>query len=201
MECSWFNKDGFVFRHELARQAVVRNDSTTSANCIAHLVLEALKTSSSQDLARLAHHAEEANNTEAVLEYAPKAAERAAGLKAHREAVAQYARALRFAEGLEPAKRALLIEAYAYECYLTEQLEEAAIARQEEALKIWHNLGEAQKEGENLRWLSRLHWFLGHNAEAERYAQAALEVLRNSTPWTATGDDLQQLVSVANADF
>jgi predicted ATPase len=175
-------QDGFVFRHELARQAVLGTVPPHRQTVLHTLVLEALKTSASKDLARLAHHAEEANNTEAVLEYAPKAAERAAGLKAHREAVAQYARALRFAEGLDPAKRALLIEAYAYECYLTEQLEEAAIARQEDALKIWHNLGESQKEGENLRWLSRLHWFLGHNAEAERYAQASLEVLQTQPP-------------------
>jgi DNA-binding CsgD family transcriptional regulator len=174
--------DGFMFRHELARQAVLGTILPHRQSVLHTLVFEALKTSPSQDLARLAHHAEAAKNAEAVLEYAPRAAQLSAGLKAHREAVAQYARALRFADGLEPAKRASLIEAYAYECYLTEQLEEAALARQEEALGIWRGLGESQKEGENLRWLSRLNWFLGRNAEAERYALAALEVLQTQPP-------------------
>ena len=174
--------DGFAFRHELARQAVLGTIPPHRQNGLHALVLEALKTSPPQDFARLAHHAEEARDAKAVLKYAPKAAERAAGLKAHREAVAQYARALRFAGGIKPAQQALLVEAYSYECYLTEQLEEAVIAHQEEALKIWRSLGEAQKEGENLRWLSRLHWFLGRNAEAERYAKDALEVLQTQPP-------------------
>ena len=46
----------------------------------------------------------------AVLRYAPAAAERAAALGAHREAAAQYARALRFADGLPTAERAALLE-------------------------------------------------------------------------------------------
>jgi len=59
-----------------------------------------------RDLARLAHHAEAAGDREAVLEFAIAAAEQAAGLHAHREAAAQYARALRFADTLPAAERA-----------------------------------------------------------------------------------------------
>ena len=46
-----------------------------------------------------------------MLEFAPAAAEQAAALGAHREAAAQYARALRFADGLDDAKRADLCTA------------------------------------------------------------------------------------------
>jgi predicted ATPase/DNA-binding CsgD family transcriptional regulator len=173
--------DGFSFRHELARQAVLSAVPPYRQQMLHGLVLDALQRLPNTDLARLAHHAEGAGDAAAVLEYAPKAAHRAAGLKAHREAAAQYARALRFAENLEPSPKAALIEAYAYECYLTEQHEEAVAARQQ-ALDIWSSLGERQKEGENLRWLSRLNWFLVHNLEAERYAQAALEVLEPQPP-------------------
>jgi DNA-binding CsgD family transcriptional regulator len=168
---------GFMFRHELARQAVLSTIPVHRQTLLHALVLEALKPSPSQDLARLAHHAEEAKNAEAVLEFAPKAAERAVGLKAHREAAAQYARALRFAENLNPREKANLLEPYSYECYLIEQMEEALASRQE-ALSLWQALNEPQKEGENLRWLSRIHWYFGHKAEAERFAQAALEVLQ-----------------------
>ena len=54
----------------------------------------------SGDFSRLAHHAEEAGDSAAVLEFAPEAARRAAEASAHREAAAQYARALRHGDRL-----------------------------------------------------------------------------------------------------
>ena len=62
------------------------------------------------DLARIAHHAEEASDREAVLRFAPAAAEQAARSGAYREAAAQYARALRFGGDLGPGDRADLLE-------------------------------------------------------------------------------------------
>ena len=57
-------------------------------------------------------------------------------LRAHREAAAQFARALRYAADLPAARRAALLEAYSYECYLTDQPTEAIEARQA-ALAAW----------------------------------------------------------------
>jgi hypothetical protein len=65
------------------------------------------------DSSRLAHHAEEAGDTEAVLAYGRAAAERGSTTGAHREAAAQYARVLRYADALPPAERADLLSAYA----------------------------------------------------------------------------------------
>src|SRR5439155_1741128 len=62
------------------------------------------------DVARLAHHAEAAGDADAVLRYAPAAAERAEAVGAHREAAAHYARVLRFGERLSPAERAEFLE-------------------------------------------------------------------------------------------
>jgi len=59
--------------------------------------------------ARLAFHAEAAGDAAAVLRYAPAAAQRAVGLGSHREAAAQFERALRFARLLldgDPAEAA-----------------------------------------------------------------------------------------------
>jgi DNA-binding CsgD family transcriptional regulator/tetratricopeptide (TPR) repeat protein len=133
------------------------------------------------DPARQAHHAEAAGDGEAVLEYAVAAARRAVALRAHREAAAQYARALRFAADLPPAGRAALQEARAYECYLTDQLDEAIAARRG-ALAAWRQAGDRAKVGENLRWLSRVLWFTGRNAEAEQAAREALAVLEALPP-------------------
>jgi hypothetical protein len=45
---------------------------------------------------------------------------------AHREAAAQYARALRFAGHLDPAERARLLERRSHECYTADMPGEAA---------------------------------------------------------------------------
>ncbi len=170
--------DTLNFRHELGRIAVLEAISPYQRLVLHRKVLEALRTANTDtpDFAHLAHHAEASGDREAVLTYAPLAARAAVALKAHREAAAQYARALRFAKGLPPDKHALLLEAWSYECYLTDQLQEAIEGRQS-AITIWRQVGDRSKEGEHLRWLSRLFWFVGRNAAAWEAADAALNIL------------------------
>ena len=143
------------------------------------------------DRARLAHHAEAADDREAVLAYAPAAGERAAALGSHREAAAQFARALRHAEALEPARRAELLERVSYEYYLIDCIADAIAARRA-ALAEHSAAGDRPREGDAHRWLSRLAWFAGDNATAEDEARLAIELLEPlapapSSPWpTAT---------------
>jgi DNA-binding CsgD family transcriptional regulator len=169
-----------TFRHELARLAVEAEIAPRRREALHREVLARLDARGA-DPARLAHHAEAAGDAEAVLRHAPVAAERAAGLGAHREAAEQYARALRWAAGLPAADRAELFEKRAYECYLTDQIEEAIAAR-DESLQLRRALGDRAGEGDALRWLSRLHWFGGHNAESEAFALAAIEQLEALPP-------------------
>ena len=175
--------DSVAFRHELARQAILEAVPPQQRLHLHSRVLQALRAAPVNlvEVASLAHHAEEAKDAKAVLQYAPTAARQAVELKAHREAAAQYARALRFASELSPRERAILLEERAYECYLTDQIQQAIEARQE-ALEIWRKCDDPLKQGENLRWLSRLSWFLGRHARAEEMAQAALEVLERQPP-------------------
>jgi DNA-binding CsgD family transcriptional regulator len=172
--------DGLVFCHELAREAILSAIAPLRRRLLHARVLAALRQvlESERDLARLAHHAEAARDRAAVLEFAVAAAEQAAALHAHREAAAQYARALRFGDALPAAERARLLEERSVACYLSD-LGEEAIAARREALEIWRALGDPLKEGENLRWLSQLHWLERDAAEA---ATAALEVLEALPP-------------------
>ena len=109
---------GVAFRHELARLAVEETLPPNAKLALHRRALAALASRSegAPDIARLAHHAEAAADTEAVLRFAPEAAVRAAAVGAHREAAAQYARALRFAEGLSPEARGELLDHRAHEC-------------------------------------------------------------------------------------
>ena len=88
------------FRHEIARLAVQDAIPAHRRSLIHARILDVLRRSGADDDARLAFHAEGAGDGPAVLRYAPAAAGPAAsGLGAHREAAAQYERALRFADG------------------------------------------------------------------------------------------------------
>jgi DNA-binding CsgD family transcriptional regulator/tetratricopeptide (TPR) repeat protein len=168
--------NALAFRHELAREAVLDSIAPPRRQALHAQILAALRERSSHDLARLAHHAEEAGDREAVLIYAPAAAEQAATVWAHREAAAQYARALRFAGGLAAERRGALLNARAYECYVTDQMTDAIDSCQA-AIAAWREAGDVPREGDALRLLSRLLWFAGRNEEADEAARAALGVL------------------------
>jgi DNA-binding CsgD family transcriptional regulator len=174
---------GVAFRHELARLAIEEALPPGLRVELHQRTLAALSglARTSHDAARLAHHADAAGDPAAVLTYAVQAARYASAFGAHREAVQQYARALRFARGLSPEDLADLLERHAYECYLTHAHEEA-IQSLRRALKNRRAIGDRLREGDDLRRLSRLMWFLGENAESERHAQAALAVLTTLPP-------------------
>jgi DNA-binding CsgD family transcriptional regulator/tetratricopeptide (TPR) repeat protein len=174
---------GVAFRHELARLAIEQALPPERRTDLHRDVLAVLlaQPDATHDPARLAHHAEGADDAAAVLAHAPLAARQAATLRAHREAAAQYARALRFGDALPPGSLAELLERHSYECYLTDQLEDATTSR-ERALRCWRALGDRRRQGDALRWLSRLAWFGGRNAEAERAGHAAVELLEGLEP-------------------
>jgi DNA-binding CsgD family transcriptional regulator/tetratricopeptide (TPR) repeat protein len=171
---------GVAFRHELARLAIEQSLPPDRRIAFHRKALSALAAPSSgaPDVARLAHHAEAAEDAEAVLKHAPAAAARAASMGAHREAAAQYARALRFGERLPAAERAELLERRARECYLTDQYDDG-IAALEQALELRRAEGVKLKEGDALRRLSQFFWCPGRTAEAERAAREAVALLEN----------------------
>jgi DNA-binding CsgD family transcriptional regulator/tetratricopeptide (TPR) repeat protein len=172
-----------AFRHELARAAVEEALSPLRRQRLHRRALGALTAAIGRrpDLARLAHHAEGADDAEAVLRFAPAAAARAAALGSHREAAAQYARAVRYADGLTLARRAALLEHQSYECYLTGLQAEALEARTA-AMEIHRELGDPRGEGDAHRWLSRLAWIGGDNALAETEARMAIALLEPLKP-------------------
>jgi predicted ATPase len=110
-----------AFRHELARLAIQDSISPLRRIILHKAVLRALRDppEGNPDLARLAHQAEAASDTQAVLRFAPAAAARAATLGTHREAAAQYERALRFAENEPLEVQAELFEHRSFECFVT----------------------------------------------------------------------------------
>jgi DNA-binding CsgD family transcriptional regulator len=177
------DEQAVAFRHEIARAAIEGALPLDHAVALHRCALDTLATAPGRrpDHARLAHHAEMAGDVDAVLEHAPAAAEWAARVGAHREAAAQFKRALRFAGGLAPERRAELLDRHSYECYLTDRLPEAVDSRRR-ALDEYRVAGDKLREGDSRRWLSRLSWFTGDGEAAESEGAAAIELLEELPP-------------------
>jgi DNA-binding CsgD family transcriptional regulator/tetratricopeptide (TPR) repeat protein len=189
---------GVAFRHELARQAVEEAIDPVARAELHAGALAAL--GSSEDSARLAHHAEAAGDAAAVLVHAPAAAKGAARLGAHREAAAQYARALRFSADLPPESVAKLLEVHAYECYLTEQIDDA-LSAQREALELYRAIGDRLKEGDMLRWISRLSYLGARIDEARKTAREAIGMLEQFPPSTELAHAYAHMAHLAQIDL
>ena len=173
-----FDGRALGFRHELARLAVLESLPLLRVQELHRTMLAGLSACADRPgvLARLVHHAVGAADNDAVQRFAVAAARQAAALGAHREAAAHYRTALAWADNLEPTARAEIVDLLAYECYLTGDIAAARDAK-EDALTLWRQLRVPRAIGRNLRWLSRLAWFLGDHKYAGQCAQEALDVL------------------------
>ena len=171
------------FRHDLARLGTLSRVSATQQKKVHGQVLAALLSDErEQPLDQLVHHAAGALDAKRVLEFAPPAAERAAALGAHREAAAHLATALRFVDEAAPEVAAQLYEDWAYEAGIALRIDDEVLEARRHAITLWRALGRQDKVGENLRWLSRLHWYRGESMEAGRFADEAVRVLEELPP-------------------
>ncbi|MEV6838856.1 AAA family ATPase [Streptomyces sp. NPDC051133] len=183
--CGIVRTDGQVseFRHELTRLAVLEAVPAAHRLRVHRQVLAAMRSGpvATDDLALLADHAEGAGDPKAVLEYAPAAALHAAALGAYREAAAQYARALEYADLLPPGQQAALLEGHSQACLLSSRLDEG-IASLRTAVGLRRALGDRLREGEDMRWLSCWLWPTGRTDEAGQTGLDAVRVLEELAP-------------------
>lgn len=172
------DSNAIAFRHELGRVVVEESISPDRALTLHRRALDALgePPEGKRDLSRLAHHAHAARDREAVLMYAPDAAAEAAAVGAHREAAAQYGRAIAHADRLPPRELAELLQRWSRECYLTDQPDQAIDALNR-AAACYGALGDGLKEGEMLARLATILWCPGRGGEARQAARQAVELL------------------------
>ena len=137
------------------------------------------------DPARLAHHAEAADDALPVLQLRAGRRRRAAAVGAHREAAAQYARALRFAAAQPPAGGRSSRRGWPSAVATDDQVESiAARQRGDRALRA---AGDAAGEGDALCHLVTSCSCRGMMADARAAAEEALRVLEPLDPSPALG--------------
>jgi ATP/maltotriose-dependent transcriptional regulator MalT len=165
------------FNHELFRITIEESLSHSRRKMLHKSILQILQRVGKPSLSQLVHHAKYAEEFGLVSDLAPRAAKEASDVGAHREAATLYSIAIDVSEQ-GSFQQAELYERHAYECYLTYQLS-AAIASQQQALTLWRNRDQKLREGDALRFLSRLWWFAGDRGQAVQFGSMAIEVLDN----------------------
>ncbi|MGD0376761.1 MAG: AAA family ATPase [Streptosporangiaceae bacterium] len=172
---------GLRFRHELIRMAVAAGVAPHRKAELHARLLAALEARGDADPAILAHHAEGAGDEKAVLRHAPDAARRSSALGAHREAAAQFERALRCADESDRQTLAPLYEGVADEYALLDRWSEAEAALRI-ALAFRRELGDGLRAGRDLCVLSTALWRLCRGHESELAAREAVGVLESAPP-------------------
>jgi DNA-binding CsgD family transcriptional regulator/tetratricopeptide (TPR) repeat protein len=181
-----FQGDDYAFRHELARQTILETIPPERRLALHRMILSVLKESpeTRNDLARLANHAEGTKDVSAVLEYAPAAAQQASAASSHREAIALYELALRFADSLPPVGHARMLEAYIVELLFANRAADTVMSLKK-AIELWHSIGDRSMEGDKLAWLTQVCYMIGQKAEAEQASQSAIAILEALPPSAA----------------
>ncbi len=172
------------FRHELARLSTMARVPPTRQREIHAQILKALLDANefSPAFDALVHHAAGALDATMVLKYAPMAAETAAAIGAHQEAAAHLSTAMKFVDDAEIEQAAEIYEKWAYEAGLSLRIDDEVLDARRHAITLWRALGRKDRVADNLRWLSRLHWYRAESAEATRYADEAVRILEDAPP-------------------
>lgn len=173
--------EGIVsFKHELYRRTIEESLSPFVRVALNKKILTLFRESFEQNhqIEQIIHHAKNANEYEDVVHYTPLAAEQAVCVGAHIEAARLYLTAIEYYQGDDTNTLIRFYEAYAYECYLTNQLKEAIIYTGK-SLHLWKRKNDPEKMGNCMRFLSRLWWFDGNRRQAESFGNQAIEILEN----------------------
>lgn len=186
-----------TFRHELARQAVLRAMAPTRAMSLHRMTLGVLLANAiPHALSRLARHAEGAGDAEAVRHWAPLAAREAAARGAHVQAAQHWARALAHTEG--DAARAMVLDPYADELRACGMIK-AAIEVREQAARLWRSSGDAPRASCSFVELARLQLLSSCPELARQALQSARSLL--AAPGAPLGADAAEAVEAQRAQI
>jgi DNA-binding CsgD family transcriptional regulator/tetratricopeptide (TPR) repeat protein len=170
-----FNEHTVWYRHELVRGAMEGSLTPARRRELNAFVLDVLSLRGA-DTARIVHHARQARDSAAIAQYAPAAGRQASAIGAHGEALAHFRVAVEYATELEVKDHAQVLTDYATECYFTAEVADG-LEPARQALVLWRELSDTIREGDVLRLMSRLHWWLGHSEQALECGLAAVQAL------------------------
>ena len=168
--------DGIAFRHELARRAVEEQLPAVTRRRHNVAVLAVLLAAGNElDLARVLHHAAEADDATALVRYAPLAARAAAERGAHRQALSYLETVLPHADRFDQPDRAGLYDDYGWELQYAQRFADAVEAGRA-AVGLREQVGDPAALATSLLRLGRQLYLAGDTDGALAAVERAAEV-------------------------
>jgi len=177
------NNGQIHFKHELFRRTIEHSLSPLKRIALNKKILDLfLKDFEYQnEIERIVHHARNANEYDLVLKYAPVAAKHASRVGAHTEAARLLLTAIENYDGDDGLLKISLFEDYAYECYLTNDIEQA-ILYAGKALTLLKDHGTIIKTAGCMRFISHLRCCSGNWEMAVKIGHEAIDLIGDQPP-------------------
>ncbi|NND02263.1 MAG: AAA family ATPase [Acidimicrobiia bacterium] len=163
------------FRHELTRRSIESVLDPQDRRRLNQLVLTDLAGRS--DPARLVHHALEADDADAIIEFAPRAARAAMAIESHREAAAHFRRLEPYLNRINPNERAAIVDDWARTEYYLVSSESADILSR--AISLHRSVGNDRALAGALTFSVRVNEINGRHGLAEAASREAITILES----------------------
>ncbi len=170
--------DMVSFHHELTRRAVESALNTADRRRLNQLVLDEL--GGRVDPSRLVHHAREADDTDSLIVFAPKAARAAMATGSHREALAHFRTLEPYLDRIAEADRAVTFDDWARTEFYLDNIEAHDILAK--AISLHRSSGDDHALARSLTFAVRLNEVNGHPEAADVCAVEAVAILESSPP-------------------
>lgn len=167
------------FRHELTRRAVESVLADADRRILNQRVLDELR--HGEDLARIVHHAREARNVEAIVEFAPQAARVAMSAQSYDEAISHFETLEPYLDQLGEAARAGVLDDWARTQYTLEH-DDAGLTIISRAIDAYRSTGNHHAWARALTFAARINENLGDPAAADSSIAEALKILESRPP-------------------
>ena len=175
---------GVAFRHELARRAVEAGLPALARRRLNAKVLKhLLERDDDPDLARILHHAVEADDVAVILAYAPRAGREASRRGARRQALEHFETVLPYAGRLALPDQAALYGDYAWDLQYAQRYADA-VAAGRIAVELRERLGDPVTLADQLVWLGRELYLSGDTLAARDASDRAAAIADSLDPGT-----------------
>ncbi len=188
------NASTLAFPHDLQRRAVESSLSDTKRRSVNQGILDLLRDSG--DPARLVHHATEAVDVDALVEFAPQAARTAIAIGSTTEAVAHFRALEPYLDRVELGERAAILNDWATQEYYTDNFDTVDLF--DRAIRCYRELGDDHDLARTLIFAGRANSSHARPMEAMEHAHEAIAILE---PFGPSSDLAKALSHLAFLEF
>jgi DNA-binding CsgD family transcriptional regulator len=172
------DSDALSFPHDLQRRAIERSLGTTQRHDLNRQVLKAL--GESADPARLVHHARGANDVDAIVAFAPRAARTAMAIQSTAEAVAHFRILEPFLDRVKIDERAAILTDWAMQEYYLDNV--ASVSLIQRAVEAHRASGDRNALARALVQSARINTGHARPADALAASNESVAILEDFDP-------------------